>query len=339
MDLVERYIYAVVKHLPKKSRIEVTNELRANIEDMLPPSASKAEVKEILIQLGKPEEMAKAYHNDHQYLIGPAYYYSFLTTVKLVVMIVAGIAAVGKIIAIILTTDGAFTPATIFINLFEIIGAVVSSGFISAAIVATVYMIIEKIVHYEAQQGKKQDPVWNPDLLPKVPAQQIPKHEPIVSIVFTLIFAFFILFTPRLTDLYSTAEPIPTIFNADRYHIYLPFLLLYIAFYLAFNVIKLVKGAWDNQLAIVNTIQNLFFSVLATIILLDQSLVDTSFLQYLADLLNISLQTMENGFRTSQIITILVILIITMIDSIMGFVRARRSDREKRFTAEITNKN
>ncbi len=338
MDLVERYIYAVVKHLPKKSRIEVTNELRANIEDMLPPSASTAAIKAVLTSLGKPEELAKAYHSDHQYLIGPTYYHSFLATVKLVVIITMSVVAVGKIIAVTLSAESTPTLSFVFGHFFDIYGTTVLSGFLSAAIVAVVFIIIEKVVYYEAKHGKAIPTTWDPGTLPAIPQQQIPKYEPIVSIVFTLIFSFLIFFTPNFRFFYTTAEPIPALFNADRYNQYLPFMMLYIALYLAMNIMKLIKGTWNQQIAIVNTIQNLYFCILATMMLLDQSLVEADFMQYLADLLDISLRSVKDGFASARIITILVIFIIAIIDTVMGFVKAKRTVRENHFTAEITSK-
>ena len=65
-ELMERYIYQVVRRLPKTQKNEVKMELEELISDMY---ADKGSMEEVLTQLGDPEEFAKQYQNDCQYLI------------------------------------------------------------------------------------------------------------------------------------------------------------------------------------------------------------------------------------------------------------------------------
>ena len=76
MNLIERYIYAVTRHLPVDQREDVADELKSMIEDQLDEigSRSKKDVEKVLISLGDPENLARRYKGGKQYLIGPAFY-------------------------------------------------------------------------------------------------------------------------------------------------------------------------------------------------------------------------------------------------------------------------
>lgn len=103
MDLVNRYVYAVTQHLPINSREDVSNELRANIEDMLPENPSESDVRGVLEELGNPMKLADEYSETKRYLIGPSLYDSYFSVLKLVVGIVivvfASIALISKLFA------------------------------------------------------------------------------------------------------------------------------------------------------------------------------------------------------------------------------------------------
>ena len=70
-DFMERYIYQVIRRLPKAQREEVRMELEELIGDMY---MDKGAMEEVLTQLGDPAEFAKSYYNGQPYLIGPDYF-------------------------------------------------------------------------------------------------------------------------------------------------------------------------------------------------------------------------------------------------------------------------
>ena len=68
-ELMERYIYQVVKRLPKDQRAEVALELRELIGDM---AESGDAMEEVLTQLGDPAEFAEKYQDKsrhHQHFV------------------------------------------------------------------------------------------------------------------------------------------------------------------------------------------------------------------------------------------------------------------------------
>ena len=60
-DLMERYIYQVVRRLPKEQREDVTLELRELISDMMEKNDS---MEAVLTELGDPAEFARSYRGD-----------------------------------------------------------------------------------------------------------------------------------------------------------------------------------------------------------------------------------------------------------------------------------
>ena len=100
-DLIERYIYAVTRQLPKKQREDVAQELRGLIDDMLNErcgeiTPTEKDIRIVLTELGTPQELSAQYDEDaKKCLIGHPYY----STYKFVLKIVLFAAAVGITIA------------------------------------------------------------------------------------------------------------------------------------------------------------------------------------------------------------------------------------------------
>ena len=81
MDLIERYIAEVGRHLPRKQRVDVQTELRSLLQDMVEDRAQtkveKADeeiVTAVLLEMGPPQKVAASYQSRPEYLIGPQLY-------------------------------------------------------------------------------------------------------------------------------------------------------------------------------------------------------------------------------------------------------------------------
>ncbi|MGA2217207.1 MAG: hypothetical protein ABSG51_03925 [Terracidiphilus sp.] len=89
MELLDRYLQAVKRHLPWQRQDDIVAELRANLEAQLEEKEgelgrplTKSEAEEWLKQLGAPIHMAARY-KPHQYLIGPNIFPIYVTVLKL----------------------------------------------------------------------------------------------------------------------------------------------------------------------------------------------------------------------------------------------------------------
>src|SRR5688572_6124483 len=99
MEMIERYVYVVTHRLPEAQREDVANELRATIEDMAADQAkgepvTDTQIAAALEQLGDPGQLADKYTRPRGYLIGPAWYETYIKTLKRTLYIALPAAAI-----------------------------------------------------------------------------------------------------------------------------------------------------------------------------------------------------------------------------------------------------
>jgi len=100
MSLIDRYIAEVGRHLPEKDRSDIEAEIRSIVEDMLEErghrvtSAEDKMIAETLEGLGDPRLLAARYAPPKHYLIGPAWYDFYITTLRRVLFTALPIFAV-----------------------------------------------------------------------------------------------------------------------------------------------------------------------------------------------------------------------------------------------------
>ena len=101
MDLIDRYVHEVGRHLPRKNRSDIQTELHSLLVDMLEdragPDPSEAEVVEFLQEYVEPRTVAASYAPQAQYLIGPVLYplFQLVSGITLVAVIGAQMLAWG----------------------------------------------------------------------------------------------------------------------------------------------------------------------------------------------------------------------------------------------------
>src|SRR5580658_9308636 len=104
MDLLDRYLEAVKKHLPWQRQGDIIDELRANLESQLEEREAalgrpltKTEAETWLKQLGSPMQMA-AHYQPQQYLIGPTIFPIYRHVLKLALSWAAVIYALSTVV-------------------------------------------------------------------------------------------------------------------------------------------------------------------------------------------------------------------------------------------------
>src|SRR5579863_1669379 len=92
MELLDRYLQAVKKHLPSKRQDDIAAELRANMEAQLEDkeaelgrTLTQGEMEDWLRQMGSPMMVAARYQ-PQQYLIGPALFPIYLYVLKMAML-------------------------------------------------------------------------------------------------------------------------------------------------------------------------------------------------------------------------------------------------------------
>jgi len=248
MNLIERYIYAVTRYLPKELQVDVAEELRANIEEMLPENASEKEVKVVLEQLGAPDKLANAYSPSKRYLIGPKIYDQYLSILKLVCTIVAPV-FIGLAVL-----NWSIDPTGIDQLINDIVTSIVEGLLQSAIWVTVVFATIER-------KSLLQEQVDWLNHLPKRPERQKPnisRAEILFEMIFNTICLAILWFFPGIIGFaaYSEELGLISVFNPDIFTTVLPQLTAIIGLGLAINLWQWLSPRWTKRMALVNTACN-----------------------------------------------------------------------------------
>ncbi|MBA9029338.1 HAAS signaling domain-containing protein [Peribacillus huizhouensis] len=193
MEMVDRYIYAVIQKLPHTQRKDIANELHGLIEDMLEErvgreSLKASDVEEVLLELGSPRKLADKYRGAKKYLIGPELFDTYILILKIVLIVVGASIGVGFLIQTILN------PVSILDHFIEMIVSLVT-GLPIAFGWTTYSFAMGELVGIKQRDLQKQE--WKPSDLPPIPDEkrQIKRGESIVGIVIYAIIIVFLAFS------------------------------------------------------------------------------------------------------------------------------------------------
>ncbi len=334
METINRYIYAVIKHLPEEIRADVDKELRTNIEDMLPPDYTEQDVRRILNELGNPAKLADEYQGHKKYLIGPSLYNSYLSTLKLVMQIVIPIIFVTTIITVFLDKSPHPSQVNLFINLFtKAIAGVISAAVQVFLWVTLVYVVLERA---EASEGKIpfSKNTWSVDDLAPLPpesSQKISRWEAAFEIGGTVLFAALFIMTPSLIGWFESFDGSlilrETLFNLAVLQIFVPGILAFSIIGVTVGILKLVYGSWNWFLAFINTVANGFFLVLSYLMLSREDLFNSGFKALLMEKMDNPASLDLFWTRGLWIAAALLLLSCTW-DSIEGFLKAKKQSKK-----------
>jgi len=192
MSLIERYIYEVGKHLPRKNRADIQEELRSALSDALDDrggeGASQEEIRQLLQSFGPPKTVAASYFPEGQYLIGPVLYPLFRMVVGIAVAAVIGAQLLAWGVGVIL----AEAP----INPLESALGLLNSIPVALGWVVIVFAILER---YGVRPELDDEP-WDPEQLPQISEEEpVKRGERIAGmVVSTVILAILVAFPDKI---------------------------------------------------------------------------------------------------------------------------------------------
>ena len=198
-DMIERYLYAVTRHLPAKQRDDVAEELRTLISDMLEercgsmPPAQK-DVRVVLTELGTPGEMVRKYTADENAcLIGQPYYAQYLYVLKIVLACVAGGMLVAGALSLATGTQGGVLGGVL-----EGIGSLIAALVFAFAFVTALFAFF-------SHRGIDVEVMGSLDDLPPVPREtrNPARGDAVVGIVFSIVGAVVLLLFPDVLNALS----------------------------------------------------------------------------------------------------------------------------------------
>lgn len=323
-ELIDRYVYAVVKRLPQKQRADVEKELRTLIADMLeqrcgdvPPT--EHDVRVVLTELGTPGELAGKYDPDaHAALIGPPYYTKYKLILKIVLLAAGG----GMLLANLLTF-AMQTPAHPLLNVMQGIGSIFMAEVWAFAFVTALFAFFER-------KGVKFDADESFNDLPPVPVRQenFKRTDPVVGIAFSVVLLLvFLLAGPRYIGWYGPEGFVP-MFSAAVFARLWPLLAAACALGLVKDTVRILEGRYTWRLAWVTLATGVPSAVLVGSFLLAQGLVTPAFTAAITKWMGGALTVLPGMFSNFLYLFFAVFCFATVLDILTSFVRAARGGRE-----------
>lgn len=274
-DLIERYIYAVTKRLPPKSREDVSQELRSLIDDMLMERCGELtptdkDVRVILTELGTPNELYAKYDEDaDKCLIGQPYYSTYKFVMKIVLAAVVIGLTIAKLILAVLE------PQTI-----DVVIGTLASELVSSAL--QIFAIVTLLFAYFSRKGINLDAEFNLNDLPAVPkkSQEISVWESVAGIVFCGVFMVIMLMVPQVFTAVMTVDGVTTlvpIFDTAVLRSGWVLIVLFAATGIISEVVILMERQYNRKVMVTTLVADVISAVLSIIWLTNDSIINPDF--------------------------------------------------------------
>jgi len=321
-DLIDRYIYAVVRHLPQKQRAEVELELQSLISDMLDERCGEIlpadkDVRVVLTELGTPDELAAKYSGEEKKsLISGVYFITYKRVLKLVLPIVAGAVLLGTVISVL-------SNPSENLNLFALrliaqpIGGIMAGVFQAFAVITFIFAALE---HFKADLSG--DYLSDLPMVPKQ-IQRIKPYEPIIGIFWSITATVLFLGFPQIMGGWFDGVWIPVFDVALLRSLWLP-IILWTVLGIAQEIVTLTEGQYTKKLAIVTLTVNAAILVCAAVVFLNRSLINPEFVRSFAELFPENSALISRFAGTPGVLLFVLICIGVTIESVTVAVKARR---------------
>lgn len=255
MNLIDRYIAEVGRHLPEKDRADIEAEIRSMVDDMLEErgaSANSADEKiitETLEQLGDPKLLASKYAPSKRYLIGPGWYEVYVQTLQRVLYIVLPIFAAVTIVLTLADNPLDFGPAV-----GKAIGGAFEVGLQIFFWVTIVFIFLDRSEEVPDKAPNTEPKAWTVAQLPKTPLKrQISIGETLTNIVMELFLFVWIVLPPMQAWLRGETDYVPFL-HPNLWNFWMPLFFVLFVLTLIHEVFKLRIGNWSPALTATNVI-------------------------------------------------------------------------------------
>lgn len=277
-DLIERYIYAVTRRLPGKTRKDVAKELQTLIADMLEErcgelTPAEKDIRVVLTELGTPVELYEKYDNDsHQSLIGQPYYFTYKYVLKLVLICVA----LGMTLACLLSYWADGKELLWWEAVFKWLGMLWTSLLSAFGIVTGLFAFFERREISIDGMGTGLDN------LPPVPVkkERISKAESVLGIVLSIVFVTVFLACPQIFMAVGTQGDVTTtvpLFNTEVIRSTWYLIVLFGILGISGEIVKLLDGKYTKRVAVTTVITDLLSAVLSFVWLCRPNILNPQF--------------------------------------------------------------
>jgi hypothetical protein len=270
MNLIDKYIAEVGKHLPRKQRSDIEAEIRSTLEDMLEERkqaqgiVDDAMIIELLREYGAPRKVAESYVGPN-YLIGPRVYPTFELVTRIVVIVLFGIALAGLGLGLAKSSlSGPEFLKTVRESALGLLGGLITAF----GNIVLVFAILERVLPAKEFEEEEE---WNPAELAREPdPDRVKFGEQIFETFFLVVFLVIFNLYPGVIGFgffnendWVFISPVLT----DAFFSYLPWINILILLQLGFNIILLRRGWWNTGLRVANIVLELAGIALAVAML------------------------------------------------------------------------
>lgn len=259
MELLDRYLQAIKKHLPRKRQDDILAELRANYEAQLEDKEAslgrpltQGEAEDWLRQLGSPVAVAGRYL-PQQYLIGPCIFPVYWYVLKIAAFWAAIIYTVVCVVTLTLQPHTANDIANAFLRVPAVF-------FNLAAWITLVFVVLEFV---STRFPQKLPPIagisqqWSPSSLPPLEKSKSQHDKPrsraiaVAEVIFNALALGWLLLIPALPILLF--GPGVAYFHASPFTLAHQWILFYwclvglASLQLLLRIVNLYRGTWQEH--------------------------------------------------------------------------------------------
>ena len=328
MNLIDRYIAEVGRHLPEKSREDIEAEIRSMLEDMIDENSHQTgkPVNDELIaaaleQLGDPKLLAHKYAPSRRYLIGPDWYDAYIETLRRVLATALPVVAIVTIFIALARNPINFADAA-----GQAFGRVIDVAIGILFWVTVAFVIVERTDTKPNELGSAKTRSWTVDQLPQLPKKrQISIGDALASIVFVIGFTTWIVL-PFIRS--QENESVPFL-NPDLWPIWLPIFFVLVVLTLIHEVFKLVIGNWTRPLMITNVILCLVSIAYIIALVTTQEIFNPAFLATLSEDVIGELRDSARWARWTVNISAVITIGIYVWDIVNSMIMAKRLNKQE----------
>jgi len=327
---IERYIHAVTRRLKESTRLEVSQELSAHIYDMLPENPTDEQIEQVLKSLGNPRKLANNYQSDQHYVISPLYFYDYINTLKIVLIIVFAAQIVFGTIGSLISLES----ESLIGQFIEVMAGALSNGFNSLFPAFAWVTIIFWIIDYNMRKRIDEWSIKDLPELPKPETTKISSVETIIGLTFHVVFsALFIGIFLNYTELLVInidGEFITDIFNPNVVSPFLPYFIISALLGVGVALVKLIVREWRISITVMHTIYEIISSILFILFIRTPNLIKAEVFDTIANYSEYSIDQVVNGFRIGINVTTWIVIIILGIDLIFTWIKTTKGKKCKK---------
>jgi len=260
-NLIDAYVSEVGRRLPRSTRKDIEAEIRSILQDMLDEHSQKngkpvdeEMILEVLKAYGAPEKVAATYLGE-RYLVGPRLYPTFMLVLRIVLVVVGVLAAIGLGVALSHTQN----PQNAVETVLTAIGNFLASGMTALGNLVLIFAIIEWALYRAGSKaefkGLPKDKEWDPrSLLKASPSNLVKMGETIAEIVGACAAIIIFNFYPQILGfgIFSNGNwyvgagtAISTPLLSQAFFHFVPFLTVVWVLTILLDALLLRMGHWN----------------------------------------------------------------------------------------------